>query len=204
LLRNLALQYERQLGKKISLALGLRLQPYGRVPFRSPIDNRLDKEDVSLRESRMGNFAITPEFRYYLGKSAMKGLYLAPYARYADFEIQSAVDYTSLSVRKTAFFKGHIHSLSGGLLFGTQFSLSKNLMLDCWILGGHYGASGGELQFTATLNQQEQDDLRKTLDETDIPLIKLEYDINSNGGSIRSKGGWAGFRGLALNLVYRF
>jgi hypothetical protein len=60
------------------------------------------------------------------------------------------------------------------------------------------------LNFTASLTPAEQADLRSTLDNIDIPFFKIEHDINSNGGRITSKGAWAGFRGFAINLGWRF
>jgi len=202
--KNFALQGERAVGKKISIALGIRLQPYGDLPFQQNVKDNINDPDIQVANIQIGNFAITPEFRYYFGKHALKGFYVAPYARYASFQMEAPVNYNSLLVQKTAYFKGHINSLSGGLLLGSQFNLGKRLVLDLWIIGGHFGSSNGNLRFAASLTPQEQDDIRQTLSEADIPLFNITYDINSNGGSIRSKGAWVGFRGLALNLGFRF
>jgi hypothetical protein len=160
--------------------------------------------DIQVQNIQIGNFALTPEFRYYFGKQALKGLYIAPYLRYANFKMQAPVNYTSLLTQKTANFTGNISSFSGGLLIGDQFRLSKRLILDFWIIGGHFGGSNGNLSFTASLTPQEQQDIRQTLSNTKIPLFHIQYDINSNGGTITSKGAWIGFRGIAFNLGYRF
>lgn len=77
-------------------------------------------------------------------------------------------------------------------------------MLDWWILGGHFGSSNGNLKFTAALSPSDQADLKSTLDDLDLPLFKIKYEINDKGGTISSKGAWAGFRGFGLNLGYRF
>lgn len=204
ILKNIALQYERVIGNKTSVALGIRFQPFGSLPFKGFIRDKVNDPDILVDQVRIGNVAVTPEFRYYFGKSAMKGVYIASYARYANYKMSSPVNYTSGLMDKTAFFSGNISSISGGILLGHQFRLSGNLLMDFWILGGHFGSSSGQLSFIASLTPQEQDELEQSLDNIDIPLFNIEHDINSNGGIIRSKGAWAGFRGLALNLVYRF
>ena len=202
--KNISLQYERAVGKKTSVALGVRFQPFSTIPFKGVVEDAVNDPDVQIGNIKVGNFALTPEFRFYFGKEVLKGFYIAPYARYANYKMQAPVTYTSLLTTKTALFNGNISSFSGGLLLGSQFRLSKNFILDWWVFGGHFGSSTGNLNFVASLTPPEQADLRATLDEIDIPLFNIEHDINSNGGTISSKGAWAGFRGFALNLGYRF
>jgi hypothetical protein len=202
--KNFAFQYERALGNKTSLALGIRFQSYGKIPFQEKIRNEVNDPDIQVQNIQEGNFAITPEFRYYFGQRALKGFYVAPYARIANYRMEAPVNYNSLLSQKTAYFKGNISSVSGGILFGNQFHLGKRITLDLWLIGGHFGSSNGNLKFTASLTPQEQEDIKQTLSNTDIPLFDIQYDINSNGGTITSKGAWIGFRGLALNLGIRF
>lgn len=202
--KNVSVQYERAIGKKTSVGLGIRFQPFSSLPFQNLVEDAVNDPDVQIGNIKVGNFALTPEFRYYFGKTVFKGFYVAPYARYANYKMQAPVTYASLLTTKTAFFTGNISSFSGGVLLGSQFSLSKNFILDWWILGGHFGSSSGSLNFVASLTPPEQDDIRSTLDEANIPLFNIEHDINSNGGVIRSEGAWLGFRGFALNLGYRF
>ena len=203
LVKNIALQYERSVGAHTTLALGIRFQPYGDVPFQSWLKDQVDEPDIQVGLMQVGNFAITPEFRYYF-KESLKGLYLAPYLRYANFKVEAPVTYTGTGTPRTAFFNGNINSFSGGLLFGSQFRLSKCLTLDWWILGAHWGGSSGQLDFVSSLSPSEQEDLRQSLDDVDIPFFDIEHEIDANGGRIRSQGAWAGFRGFAINLGWRF
>lgn len=202
--KNFAFQGESAIGKKTSLALGIRFQPNGTLPFINRLKNEINDPDINVENIKMGNMAITPEFRYYFGKHALKGFYMAPYARYANFKMTVPVNFTSNSTRRTANFEGSISSFSGGLMLGSQFNLGKRLILDLWILGGHGGSSNGKLTVALPLTQQEQDDIRQTLAGTDAPMFKFTYDVNSSGASISSKGAWAGIRSLALNLGFRF
>ena len=201
--KNIALQFERAIGKKTSIALGVRFQPYGTIPLKATIENAVDDPDVQVGNIKIGNFALTPEFRLYLGKAALKGFYIAPYARYASYKMQTPFNYTSGTTTKTALFIGKISSFSGGLLLGSQFRISNSVVLDWWILGGHYGNSNGSLTVVTPLTTTEQDDIRATLADIDIPLFKIDYNINANGGTITSKGAWAGFRGFGINLGIR-
>ena len=203
LVKNFSFQYERAVSTKTSAALGIRFQPYGDIPFQSWFEDQIDEPDIQIGQGKTGNFALTPEFRYYF-KRGLHGLYIAPYARYASYKIEAPVRYASLLTTKTAFFKGDIYSFSGGVLFGSQFKLTNNLVLDWYIIGAHIGGSSGELNFTANLTPAEQQNIRNTLDKADIPFIDIEHDINANGGRITSKGAWAGFRGFTVNLGWRF
>ena len=203
MVKNVALQYERSIGAKTSLALGIRFQPYGKVPFQSWLKDQVGDPDIQVGQMKIGNFALTPEFRYYF-KESLRGLYIAPYVRYANYKMEAPVTYTGTTDTRTAFFNGNISSFSGGLLFGSQFRLSKCMTLDWWILGAHWGGSSGQLDFASPLTASEQQDLRESLDEVDIPFFDIEHDINANGGTIRTRGAWAGFRGFAVNLGWRF
>ncbi|MBI1692302.1 MAG: hypothetical protein FYV88_0250 [Bacteroidetes bacterium] len=81
-LGNYHFTYERALSRKISLSLSYRFMPTGTIPFKDYFDNNLQSGDVKFNEITVGNSAITPELRFYLGKGNMKGFYLAPYLRF--------------------------------------------------------------------------------------------------------------------------
>src|SRR5690606_6992454 len=79
-LSNFSFQYERVLTNKISGAVGLRIMPKSNLPFRSSIEDLIDDEEAwrYLSDLKISNFAITPEVRFYLGKEAFRGFYIAP------------------------------------------------------------------------------------------------------------------------------
>lgn len=205
-IKNYNLIYETGLGKKVSFSLGLRYMPKSFPPFKSTIANMIKSPDFNIDNFKMGNTAVTSEFRFYMGRKKMKGFYLAPYARYATF------DFTFPVVRSgydPIVLNGKISSYSAGLLMGVQSNLSNRLVLDFWLLGGHYGKSNGTLSTSSIspeMTAQEQQDLQTTFDETVIDgPIKLEGKvINSTSAQITSKGPWAGLRCFAITLGYRF
>jgi len=206
IIKNYNLIYETAIGKNVSFSLGLRYMPKSAPPFKSTIANMVKSPDFNIDNFKMGNTAITPEFRFYTGRKKMRGFYLAPYARYATFDFTFPVN------RKDddpLVLNGKISSYSAGLLMGVQSNLSNRLVLDFWLLGGHYGKSNGTLStsnISPEMTEQEQIDLQKSFDETVIDgPIKFEGKVkNSTSAEITSKGPWAGLRCFAIALGYRF
>jgi|688.fasta_scaffold184115_1 hypothetical protein len=207
-LRNYHFTYERSLFKHVSLSISYRTMPTGNVPFESQLKSAINSSDINFDRFQMSNSAITPELRIYLSARKMRGFYLAPYARFANFDVTAPVRYTSTTVigtvTKDADFGGKIKSTSGGLMIGYQFQILKKLVLDFQIIGGHYGNSTGDLNFAAPLNAQEQQSLRDNLAKVKADPFKFTYTVNSNGAIINTDGPWAGIRGLNLGIGLRF
>lgn len=205
-LKNYNLTYERALGKRFSFSLGYRYMPKGSVPFESKFKDRIQSNDFSIADFKMGNTAITPEFRLYMGRPKMRGFYLAPYARYATFDFTYPLNRAD---HPPILLNGKITSTSVGLLMGVQSNLSKRLVLDLWLIGGHYGKSKGTLTATnidPAMTEQEQQDVQNAFNETVIDgPVKFEGKVlSSTSAQITSEGPWAGFRGLAIVLGYKF
>lgn len=211
-LKNINVEYERGLTKKISFALGFRYRKDGSIPFSNSVANLLNEDednwDERIRTATLGNYAITPTIRFYLGRGNLKGFYIAPFARYAKytaslnyaFEVSNDATTSSQDIP----LSGSIKTLTGGLLFGSQFSLAKNLSLDWWIFGPQYGNSDGLISGKKQLTNSEQDDLREQLSELDdLPIVKVNYTVDANGAAVNFKGPWAGIR-AGLCLGFRF
>ena len=94
-------------------------------------------------------------------------------------------------------------TLTGGLLFGAQWKLSKLIYLDWSILGPQYGKSEGFLKGTKTLSQDEQDALREELEGLEIPFVESTTTVNSEGARLDFDGPWAGVR-ASIGLGFRF
>lgn len=203
--RNIALQYERALGPKISVACQIRLMPKGSLPFTSALDNAVDSFNISA--IKINSFAITPEFRYYVRKS-MKGFYLAPYFRFRNMGMEAPLDFTNASnVKETILLTGKVNSFGGGLMIGSHFNIGKSFSLDWFILGFQYMASSGSLTATTTntLSANDQAELSKQLNSNgDSKFFKYSYTVNSHGATVDTKFGLVGFRGFGLNFGYRF
>jgi hypothetical protein len=106
----------------------------------------------------------------------------------------------------TANLNGMIKSTSYGAYIGLQKQLLTKLVIDIWLIGGHYGNSTGNLSFVAPekLPSQAVDALQKTLDDTKVNPFELKSKVTQNGATADMKGPWAGIRGLGISLGLRF
>jgi hypothetical protein len=111
----------------------------------------------------------------------------------------------SSNTESSMLLSGKLTANTGGLLFGAQWALGKRLSLDLWLLGPHYGSGNGN--FTGTsgtpLTQLEQDNLRKQLEDFDIPLTKKTVTVNASGATLKLDGPWGGIRS-GLSFGFRF
>lgn len=213
-LKNYSFQYERAVSKKISVALGVRFAPKSGVPFKSQFEKLIDDEDTwnSIKDFKTGNFAITPEVRFYMGQGVFRGFYLAPFARYAKYSVEGPYNYdvtvnvsgTDVTQKGVIPLSGDIKTFTGGLLLGAQWKLSKLVYLDWWIIGASYGTSSGSISGKKNMSTEEQEELREQLkDLEDLPLVKVKSEVNSEGAKVDFDGPWANLR-AGLSIGFRF
>jgi len=205
-LKNFSLQYERGITKHISAALGIRIQPKGSLPFQTTAKNTFPDAEFNFADISMGNTAITPEVRFYLGAGRNRGFYIAPYARYAKFNMSLPINFQGQNGNEEAIFDGHVTSFSGGVMFGMQYTIGKMVVLDIWAIGAHYGGSNGNATFTPSqpLTNQEQQSLQQVLNGVDIKPFDFSGTVSANGAVIQTKGPWVGIRALGINVGVRF
>ncbi|HSU27433.1 MAG TPA: hypothetical protein VLJ68_03570 [Chitinophagaceae bacterium] len=210
-LKNYSVQYEKVLTKRISVGASFRTMPSTSIPLKSLILDAVgddpDTKDV-IEKFRMSNMAFTPEARLYLGKKGWgKGFYIAAFYRYASFETNN-LEFTyedALMNQGTITLSGKLKSNTGGILFGSQFTLGKHICLDWWIFGPHYGAGNGVFTGISSqpLDADEQDDIRQQLEDIDIPLTRKTVTVNANGATMELHGPWAGIRaGICLGIRF--
>ncbi len=210
-INNYNLTFERSFLKKMSLSVGIRYMPKSQLPLKGMIEKLIDDPDVKINDFQVGNFAITPEVRFYLSAGKLKGFYIAPYARYATFDVSIPITYANpnYTTKPTVLFNGTIKTFSGGLLLGTQFSIAKKLVLDFYIIGAHYGSSSGTIDAVnispAMNTQQEKDALQSQLNELkEVGPFKFDGKVTSaTTANITSTGPWAGIRALGISFGLR-
>jgi hypothetical protein len=212
LLKTFSVQYERAMGRKTSLALGFRATPKSGLPFKSTVESLIDDDETwrNVRNIESGSFAITPEFRYYLGKEQLTGFYFAPFVRYSHYTaempfIYDITDPTTNTViaQDVMPLTGSMNTYTAGIMIGSQWKLSRKFYFDWWILGPNFGASKGKIDGTKNLSPFEQQDLRAQLADLDIPLTDYTYEVTDNGAKLDFDGGWAGVRaGLAIGFRF--
>jgi hypothetical protein len=213
-LNNYQLTYERSINRFMSLSASYRFMPKSGLPLKSTVKKFIDNSAINYDLIQMGNNALTFESRFYLGLQKMSGFYIAPYARFANFDLDVPVSYSyqegSLiapkTITKTADLNGVIKSNSFGAYIGLQKQLLTKLVIDIWFIGGHFGSSNGALNFVAPekLPTQAVVALQKTLDDTKLNPFDLSSKVTQNGATADMKGPWAGFRGLGISLGLRF
>lgn len=205
-LKNISVQYERAVARKITIAGTFRYMPDGDIPLKSTFNKIADDPEVErqLNNTQVGNMAFMPEVRFYLGKKgAFRGFYLGPFASIAKYNADISFEYDDAGTTKTIPLSGDVNTFTGGLMIGAQWKLSKSIYLDWWILGPNYGTSKGEVTGKKTLTPTEQQSLRDELADLDIPLTKFTYNVDGNGATINFKGPWAGVRS-GVCIGFRF
>lgn len=205
-LKNFSVQYERKIARKMTVAGTFRYMPKGSIPFKSSIIKLADDPDTErqLNNLEIGNMAFMPEIRFYVSKKgAFNGFYLTPFASFARYSSDLLFEYDDNGTIKTIPLSGDVNTITGGLMLGAQWKLSKAVYLDWWILGPNYGNSKGSLIGKKTLTPSEQDDLRTELASLDIPLTEFTYDVNGNGATVNFDGPWAGVRaGICIGINF--
>ena len=214
-LKNFSLQYERAVAKKITVGLGVRYMPEGKLPLMTIAKSFAESNDPNdnfsdqIANIGLGNFALTPEVRFYMGKEAFRGFYIAPFARYATFKMSLPFDLETEDANNQVTteridLKGDLNTIAGGILFGAQWKLGKMVYLDWQILGPHFGKATGNLAGKKNLTAEEQADLQDMIDDLDdIPFIKFTSNINSSGAEVKVNGPWAGIRsGLSIGIRF--
>ena len=211
------LTYERHIAPHLSLSVGFNDMPKRGLPFQNTIENLFSSSYIDYANTQVSSFSITPELRFYV-LGGMRGFYIAPYARFSTLNLDVPLHYSTEVngniITKDANFSGKITSTSGGLLLGTQHQLFKKIVIDIWILGGHYGSCNGNL--LATYTQQdpnnpvvtalEKQTLQTAINSLDSSPFKVSGKVRADApkADITVSGPWVGIRALGINVGIRF
>ncbi|MGY4384354.1 hypothetical protein ACVWYN_001380 [Pedobacter sp. UYP24] len=205
ILKNFSFQYQRAVASKIAVGLSVRFAPESTLPFQGQIESLVNDAQAykRIRNFKTGNFAITPEVRFYLGKQAFKGFYLAPFASFSNFNASGPYLFQSSQGDLEIPLSGNIKTVTGGLYIGSEFNLAKRIGLDVFI-GPNYGSLMGTIAGTKTLSNDEQNGLRNGLNDLGkIPMINTKYTVDGNGASVDLDGNFPGLRG-GISVSYKF
>ena len=208
--RNIHLQYERVLNKRISVSLSFSTIFEGEIPLLGSVENTIDDAESfeQIKDISLSYYSVTPEVRFYLGKKGFgKGFYLAPFYRNSkltldgvSFEYENDAGGTS-----TIKANGSISGNTVGLLIGSQFNLGKSVVLDWWIVGPHYGSGSGSLngRNSQPFSSDERNALQEELNDLDLPLVDETTEVSAQDIKVLFSGPWGGVR-AGLSLGFRF
>jgi hypothetical protein len=209
--KNGSFQLEHVTSPKTSFALGISFQPKTGLPFASTLSDKFgDNADAqrAIETTKLSSYTITPEYRFYLGKGATHGFYIAPFARYQHMNFEQVYSFTASSGKvHTPLIGGKINNVGGGVLFGAQWDIGGNLTFDWWIAGPIYGSTSGLLSGTddmSDLSDADRAKLKNDIEGVDIPLTKLDATIGQNKIDVKLSGPYAGVRAFGFNLGLRF
>jgi hypothetical protein len=180
--KTISVQYERVMNQRASIALGLRYGPKGNI-INSAITSNIKEIDASvitaLTGSQITNYAITPEAKIYLGKGYGKGFYIAPFARFENFDLELPYAAT-LSSGKTivALIKGSKTGYGGGILFGWQFNINKFICVDWWLAGPYIGPQEYKLSGDIIGGALTTSEISQVKDFFNAPNPLVEFDAN--------------------------
>lgn len=210
--KNFGVQYERILNRKSSIGLTVRFMPVTSLPFKNIARRIVAEEDPNIRETieqlEVGNFAITPEYRLYLGKGYGKGFYLGPFYRYAHFKTNNVIityDSDIFGNEEEVILSGDLNSHTIGIIVGAQWNLGKNFFLNWNIAGPHIGSGVGDLDGFSTrpLSPGDQQRVREELEKLDIPFTRKTITVREDGANMKLNGPWGGVRfGLSLGIGF--
>lgn len=218
-LKNYNITYEKSLNHFMSVSISYASMPKRPLPLQFIAKSFIDNSNIDFDNFSIASDDITLEGRFYLGLQKMSGFYIAPYARFGNVDLGVPVNYTynltsgnqTIPVKTNSQLYGSIRSKSVGAYVGMQFQLLTKLVLDLWIIGGHYGSSSGTLQYDAPAGTPAAalTELKNTIDKTKASPFRLNTSIvqNSDGTSsvvTNTDGPWAGIRGAGITVGLRF
>ncbi len=198
----LQLNYERLLGKHISVNLGVGLKgEEGLVSLSG-----LDTEQLKTNDITYSGFKIIPEVRYYLNKTQtnkLDGFYFGAYLKYTQF--QSDLIGTYINDAQETFdieFDANIKVTSVGFMVGYKLPLSKRFYLDFLIAGPGAGFYNFSFENKKDLPEEFYEDFNAALDKYSI-FDLLSGDFRFNSTNKKSDFVLPSFR-YGITLAYSF
>lgn len=205
-----SLTYEHKISKRLTAGGTLNYRPSSKVPFKSSFEDIITDEDNSsfdINALEYSNFSFAPEIKLYLGKKgAFHGFYVAAFAKWENTKVDYLYQFEELTLIQKDInlpLEGTAKAFTGGVYFGAQWHLGKNIYLDWQIIGGNFGSAKLDITAVKDLTQEEQDELRKFAEDLKDSFEDIDYEINGRGVKLKGKMSWAGLR-TGISVAYRF
>lgn len=156
-LRSFSFQYEHWVYPNVSVALGLRYQPVGKIPLGKTILNSMTNPGLMVQDfvnnAELGNWNVMPEVRYYVYEHKkqgvnrkLEGIYLAPFLRMGKYALDWNYAFEKNNGEYSYYgFTGSGFATTYGVLLGCQWRLAPKWKLDIWLSGPQYGIMNTKL-----------------------------------------------------------
>jgi len=197
ILGNIALQGEYSFLKKSSLTAKIG------VPFTRGDRSTFDNNDVHMH---MKAFSFLAGYRKYLSKQVLKGFYVEPFFTYvhhsSDGTGQGDLDNQSVTMDFTNDYNG----VGVGVQLGSQFIISKRLVIDLFFFGPQITSSTNNfravdpynsLAWTTIQADEAEQDIRDFLDQ--FPFIRNKVNVNVDK---TNRSVMADFKGALLGVRF--
>jgi len=205
------IQYEHVISPVHSYCIGFGVSPNVELPFKSQLlDQFGDNADAkkAIESTKFTKYTVTPEYRFYLGKAAPKGFYVATFIRYTNMTIDQVYPYTpSNGIPHTAQMNGKISGVGAGAMIGTQWLIGPSVTLDLWMVGPFIGAMDASFHGTGDMSDMNAADVAKLesdIESVKIPLWTIDATVGSNVVDVKMKGPFYGVRLLGFCFGFRF
>lgn len=218
-------QYEKNLTRGVSFLLTGFYRPQKNIPFGTQLDNvaknrglgitGVDFQYIYVDKAQIGVKGISPELRFYLGKSKNRA-FVSIFGQYEAYNMNVPasllVNYRGQDNEVESPIDFVINTLSGGALIGKQFRFGERFGVDIVLIGAHFGKAN---RVDATVNQgllaMLSEDEKAVLKQRIVERFKLDetyYDtaVGSDKATVTAKRQvpYFGIRGAGVNLSYYF
>jgi hypothetical protein len=204
ILGNIALQGEYSFLKKSSLTAKIG------VPFTRSYRSTFDNNAVHMH---MKAFSFLAGYRKYLSKQVLKGFYVEPFFTYvhhnSDGTGQGKLDNQSVTMDFTNDYNG----VGVGVQLGSQFIISKRLVIDLFFFGPQITSSTNNfravdpynsLAWTTIQADEAEQDIRDFLDQFPFIRNKVNVNVDKTNRSVMAdfKGALVGIRfGVSIGIA---
>ena len=199
------------LGGEYSVRKKQSITFYAGIPVG--IQRNFDSDNNTV-EAKSKTASVMAGYRFYLGKSPMKGFYFEPYLKYLHNELEGSFNYnddTPPSIYKSS---NDFSSFGIGAQLGFQVLIAKRIVLDFFLVGPEANTVKEKGSFTDVTNNipwtpadaaEAEEDIKDVIE--DIPIIGDKTEVKADQASktvfISYKGFLPGVR-TGFSIGFRF
>lgn len=172
------LQYERGITKNMSLSVSFG---YKRSSGIFEIQG-IDTDNIITNDFNFEGFKIIPEFRWYLQKKALSGLYLGAYYKHQDYKFPiEGTYYDNAQNSYEIDLEGTVLSNAVGIQIGYKLMIKNRFVIDFLIAGPGLSFNTFELVENKPIPEGFYDDLSEAISQYGIfENLNTEFEIDAN------------------------